>query len=437
MQRFSTHVAWTFGTRILMLLSGVGASVIVARLLGAEGLGALAVLNVTAAVALQLGSAGLPSANTYFIARDKASLASVCANALAFAVVAGCALALVVVALAKFYPALFGHLPVGLMTIAAVSIPFQLITLLGLNVFLGLNRIGHFNLLDAAAQGLLLVNALVALLLFGAGLHALVSLNTLASVLMSLLVVLLIAYRLKETSGQRFRPDAKLFKHMARYGLKFHVAVVAALLIFRADLLIVNHFRGATEAGVYAVASQVATMLMLLPGVIGTLLLPRVASMPDARGEMTMRVTRHTAFVMLFVCLAAAPASFALPLVYGAPFADASWQLLILLPGIYLVGIESVLVQHFSSLGLPVAIPLFWLITLSLNVALNLAFVPTFGARAAAAASSISYALIFILVATYFRARTGNSLSTTLFLRAGEMRELLAAARTRGGLASR
>jgi len=420
-----------------MLLSGVGASVIVAHMLGAEGLGALAVLNVTVAVALQLGSAGLPSANTYFIARDKSSVARVCANALVFALVAGCAFALVVVALARFYPALFGHVPVGLMTVAAVSIPFQLITLLGLNVFLGLNRIGHFNLLDAAAQALLLVNALVALVILGAGLRALVSLNTLVSVLMSLLIVWMIARLLKELRGQKFRPDAKLFRHMARYGLKFHVAVVAALLIFRADLLIVNHFRGATEAGVYAVATQVATMLMLLPGVIGTLLLPRVASAPDARGEMTMRVTRHTAFVMLFVCLAAVPASFALPFVYGAQFADASWQLLILLPGIYLVGIESVLVQHFSSLGLPVAIPLFWLATLCLNVALNLAFVPTYGARAAAVASSISYALIFILVATYFRARTGNSLSTTLFLRAGEMRELLATARARGRFASR
>ncbi|HEY0544375.1 MAG TPA: oligosaccharide flippase family protein [Pyrinomonadaceae bacterium] len=437
MPRFSTHVAWTFGTRVLMLLSGVGASVIVARWLGAEGLGALAVLNVTVAVALQLGSAGLPSANTYFIARDRSSIASVCANALAFALLAGGALALVVIASAKFYPALYGNIPVGLLTIAAASIPFQLITLLGLNVFLGLHRIVHFNLLDAAAQSLLLVNALVALVLFGAGLRTLVSLNTTASVLVGLLIVCLIARLLKELGGGRFRVDLELFKRMARYGIKFHIAVVAAMLIFRADLLIVNHFRGAKEAGVYSVASQVATMLMLLPGVIGTLLLPRVASTQDARGEMTMRVTRHTAFVMFFICLAAVPASFALPLVYGAPFADASWQLLILLPGIYLVGIESVLVQHFSSLGLPVAIPIFWLITLGINVALNLAFVPAFGARAAAAASSVSYALIFVLVTSYFRAKTGNKLSTTLLLRASELRELLMTARTRGRLASR
>jgi O-antigen/teichoic acid export membrane protein len=203
------------------------------------------------------------------------------------------------------------------------------------------------------------------------------------------------------------------------------------MLIFRADLLIVNHFRGATEAGVYAVASQVGMMLLLLPGVIGTLLFPRVASEQDARGEMTMRITRHTALLMLIMCLAAVPASFALPLVYGDSFADASWQLLILLPGIFLVSIESVLVQHFSSLGLPVAIPIFWLLTLAVNLGLNLTLVPSFGARAAAFASTVSYTLIFAFVIAYFRLKTGNRLATTLVLRPNEMRELFALAARR------
>ncbi len=429
-RRFSTHVAWTLGTRIMMLASALCASIVVARWLGAEGLGALAVLNVTVAVALQLGSAGLPSANTYFIARDKTRLASVWSNALLFAMLAGVTLALLVVGLAEVKPSLFGNVPIELIALAAATIPFQLITLLGLNVFLGLNRIAQFNSLDAAAQVLLLVNAVVALVIFSAGLRSLVALNVLASVVVCVVVVWMIARTVKETSGgRRLSPDAGLFKSMARYGIKFHIAVVAGMLIFRADLLIVNHFRGATEAGVYAVASQVASMLMLLPGVIGTLLLPRVASQPDARGEMTMRVTRHTAFVMFLICLAAVPASFVLPLVYGRDFTDATLLLLILLPGIFLVGIESVLVQHFSSLGLPVAIPIFWLITLVVNVAINLTFIPIYGARAAAVASSISYSLIFILVVIYFRAQTGNRLSTTLLLRGSEMRELLAMAR--------
>ena len=65
---------------------------------------------------------------------------------------------------------------------------------------------------------------------------------------------------------------------MLRYGVKFYVSIMAAALIFRADVLIVNRFRGAAEAGVYAVASQFSFLLLMLPGVIATLLFPRVAS---------------------------------------------------------------------------------------------------------------------------------------------------------------
>jgi O-antigen/teichoic acid export membrane protein len=250
---------------------------------------------------------------------------------------------------------------------------------------------------------------------------------------MGLVVVWMIARLLKVASDEkRIRTDVELFKRMVRYGIKFHVATVAGLLIIRADLLIVNHFRGAGEAGVYAVASQVGMMLMLLPSVISALLFPRIASEQDARGEFAMRATRHTAFVMLVICSIAVPAGFALPLIYGAPFTDLPMQLVILLPGIYLISIESVLVQHFSSLGLPVAIPIFWLVTLGVNVALNLTFVPTFGARAAAASSSLSYGLIFTLVAIYFRAKTGNSIAATFVLRGKEVRDLLAFVRMRG-----
>ena len=301
----------------------------------------------------QLGSAGAIG-QYYFIARDRKYLAPAWSNALIFAAIAGSALALCLTGLAALRPTLFGHVPFELVAIVAVSIPFPLVILLGLNIFLGLGSITSFNLLDTAAQSFTLVNAVAALVVFGAGLWALVSLNTGAGVLMGFVIALMIGRLIAmRTGGFSLRPDAQLFKRMARYGIKAHVSVVAAMLLFRADLLIVNHFRGAAEAGVYAVASQFAMMLMLLPGVVGTLLLPRAASERDASGQFTMRATRHTAFVMLLVCLAAAPASLLLPLLYGASFADASVQLLILLPGVYLVGVESVLVQHFNSTGLP------------------------------------------------------------------------------------
>ncbi|MFS8084764.1 MAG: oligosaccharide flippase family protein [Acidobacteriota bacterium] len=422
---FVSGVALTFGTRLLMLAGLVGSSVIVARWLGPEGLGTLAVLTVTVLLTLQIGSAGLPSANTYFIARDSHNLGTVWANSVVFALVGGSLLASGVVLLAEFRPALFGGVGRNLLIIATISIPFQLLTLLGLNVLLAMGRIGQLNLLDSLSAALALVNAVIVLIFMRAKLAMLVAFNTGAAVALGL-AMLFVAGRMLARQKERrpCQPDFRLLKRMLGYGIKFYISIMASVLIFRVDLLIVNHFRGAAEAGVYAVASQVSFLLMMLPGVIAMLLFPRVASEQDPRGEFAIQVTRHASFAMLIMCIAAALGSFVLPLIYGAPFADSTIQLLILLPGVFLVSIESVLVQHFTGTGLPAAIPAFWLLTLAINLGLNLTLVPVFGARGAAATSTLSYALIFGLVAIYFLLKTGRHPAETFLLRRSELRDL-------------
>jgi O-antigen/teichoic acid export membrane protein len=399
-------VAWTLATRLLMIVNSVAAGVIVAHWLGAQGVGELAVINVAVTTIVQLGSFGLPSSNTYFIAKDRAHFRTATINSFVFALLIGSLLAIVLAVLASFRASWFGFVPPQLIRIAAISIPFQLVTLIGLNILLAVGKVREFNLLDLAAQSFVLINAAVVLVLFGLRLDALVKWNTATSVLVSLVVAVLLVVTGRSVIESNWRADAALLRRMITYGVKFHISVLASAIIFRGDLLVVNHFRGPAEAGVYSVATQFSLMLMLLPSVIATLLFPRVTAEQDAHGETTSRVTRHTAFIMLLCCLAAVPVSFLLPLIYGAAFSDATVLLLILLPGVYLVGLESVLVQHFNALGLPRSIPVYWLVTLVINLVLVFGLVPRLGARGAAIASTISYALIFCLVAWHFRAST-------------------------------
>ncbi len=392
-----------------MIVNSVVAGVIVARWLGAQGVGQLAVINVAVTTIVQLGSFGLPSSNTYFIAKDLKHFHTATINSLLFALVIGSLLAVALSVAATLHPAWFSTLPPGLIHIASVSIPFQLLTLIGLNIFLAVGRIREFNLLDLVSQSFVLVNAFVVLMVLGLRLDALVKWNTATSGLVSVVVIGLLFGTGRRVIGSNWRADIVLLRRMITYGLKFHISVLAGAIIFRADLLVVNHFRGPAEAGVYSVATQFSLLLMLLPSVIATLLFPRVTAEQDARGETTSLVTRHTALIMLVCCLATVPVSFLLPLVYGPAFSDATTLLLILLPGVYLVGLESVLVQHFNALGLPRRIPVYWLVTLVINLVLVFGLVPRLGARGAAIASTLSYALIFCFVAWHFRASTERS----------------------------
>ena len=423
--RFSKNVATTFVTRIVMVSGGLATSIIVARWLGASGLGVLTVINVTVALAVQIGCAGIPSANTYFISRNRNDLPRAWTNSMVFALVAGVLILVALVVITRSRPSMFGVVPVSLITLAAFSIPFQLLTLIGLNVFLSVGQLNKFNLTDASTQLVLLLNAILALILLGFGLGALVALNTFTMMLTGSVIAVLVSALVRTVGAVSRRFDWEFFKRTLRYGIKFHICVVAGIVIIRADLLLVNHFRGSAEAGVYAVAGQMGNLLLLLPGTIATLLFPRVASDPDPRGDFTARVTRYTAFIMFLICLAAAAFSFALPLIYGSAFRPATLQLLILLPGVYLMAVESVMVQHFTGTGLPGVIPVFWAVCVLFSLTLNVILIPSYGATSAAVVSTLTYALIFVLVAIYFRLKTGNGFAAALLMQRDEMRELL------------
>ena len=196
-------------------------------------------------------------------------------------------------------------------------------------------------------------------------------------------------------------------------------------MILRGDLLIVNYSRGAEEAGVYAVATQASIFLHMIPNVISTILFPRTTEARDESGRLTCRVTRHSVFLMFLVCLASVPLAFVLPLLYGPAFSAVTTYFLVLLPGVFLLGIETIQVQHFTGLGLPRIIPAFWVGVMMVNFAMNIALVPRIGALGAAIASTISYALMFVLVAGYFRSRTGRSLAEAFVLGYDELRQFL------------
>ncbi|MFN0277985.1 MAG: oligosaccharide flippase family protein [Pyrinomonadaceae bacterium] len=421
--RFSRHVALTLGARLVIAGGSMLAGIIVARWLDAASVGIVASLNVMTLLTITFGSIGMPSALTFLVARDRPRMKAVMTNAVFFAAVVGIFLALGLIALTRLKPDIFGEIPTQLITIAAVTLPFHLLSLFCLAAFLGLGDIKRYNLFDLATQGFLFINPIVIVCLFGLGLLALVSANAITTAAISLLILPLL-FR-TEKNEYSFRFDARLMAEMLRFGSKFYLAMISSVIILRADLLLVNYFRSSAEAGVYAVASQVGTLLMMVPAVISTVLFPRVTEAGDASAEMTCRVTRHAALILLGVCLAVIPAAFLLPYLYGPAFADVPYLVLILLPGVYLFGMEIVQVQYFSGLGLPKAVPLFWFVAMAVNVILNLIFVPSYGAYAAAVVSTVSYSLMFALVAIYFKRQTGRSFSESFLISREELRNIL------------
>jgi O-antigen/teichoic acid export membrane protein len=422
--RFSRRVVLTMAARSGIAMCSLITGLIIAHTLGKNGLGVVATLAVVTLLAIQIAGLGLPSAITYVTARGEHSPRTVLMRSVLIALIAGTLAALIVIAAVWIRPALFGDVSVRLLTLTAIALPFQLMMSFSLALYLGLERIGAYNLLEVAIPTLVLGNAVVTLAVFDAGLDEFV----LAGVILSAGVAgVALVHLFRSTRGDAAErhADGSLLSVMFSSGARFFVAMAAVSIILRGDLLLVNYFRGSGEAGVYAVATQWATLMHMMPNVISTLLFPRVAGTRDESGKVTCRVTRNSVVLMLALCLVAAPAAFAIPLLYGAGFSSATAQFLILLPGVFLLGIETILVQHFSGQGLPVAIPMLWVIALVMSLGLNVAFVPSYGAIAAATVSSLTYGLMFLLVALLFRRETGRTFSETFVASWPEIRGLL------------
>lgn len=398
---------------------------LVARWLGPDGVGIYAVVTLTGNSLVQIVGAGLAAATVYFIARDRALLPTVAINGAVFASIAGSAVGIGICSVAYLKPEWFDNVPLSLMAVALVALPFQLWTLFGLNLFLTVGTVTKFNLLDSLAQSFVLLNALLIVVVLGFGLDSLVLLNTATSIFVSLLLGFLIWKRIRNQNGKnRLAPDQGLFRQMMRFGLKINVMNAALALVLRSDVLLVNYFRGQAEAGVYAIAGQCALVLVMFPNVVGTILFPNIAGQKGDLGDFTSKVTRHAAAFQLLLCTIAVPVAFILPFVYGESFSPATYQLLLLLPGAYFIGLQMILSQHLVGIGKISLLPFFWIFTLVLTVALNLWLIPNFGANGAAIVSTIGYLVIFLLTLFYFRKQTGQKLRDTLFLRAEDAQRL-------------
>jgi O-antigen/teichoic acid export membrane protein len=116
-----------------------------------------------------------------------------------------------------------------------------------------------------------------------------------------------------------------------------------------------------------------------------------------------LRVLRPAALLMGGMALGMlAFGHWAIVLLFGRAFERAYPALLLLLPGFACLALLSLLGQYFASRGFPLFLSGYWLLGFAANLSLNLLLIPRYGLMAAAASSSVTYALVFGLLLRRF-----------------------------------
>lgn len=401
---FAQKVAETFATRIFLIAINAVNTILIARLLGPDGRGQYAVAIAIAVIGAQVLSLGLQSANTYFVARDRNLLEQLTSNSL---VLAGTVTVLGIGAFGviSLVPAA-SPVPLGLTGLALVTVPPALLALNLRSLLLGIGEVRPYNLIDVVAgvSGMFMT---LALALTGAATPATLLLVAIAVAGISVGIAV---RGLRPHLAGLARPSATLLKRSSAYGFRIYLATGFGLLVLKADLLVVQFEDGTEASGLYSVASSIADMLWILPGVVGQILFPRLSAIADVRQRwrLTLRTTAGTliAFVPI-LAVTALVAPIMVEVMFGEAFQSAAGPLRILCAAILFYGTTAIFSQFLAARGLPWIVVVIWGGGFLLNLILNLILVPPMGIDGAALASLIAYAIVFacILAASVWFAR--------------------------------
>ena len=406
--RLRTDVLWTFGGKATTLLFGLLIVVAVARELGPSGQGLFAVAYSLTLMLAQLGGLGLTAANPYFTAREPGQRASIVANSLWLAAGLGVVLIAAGLALRAIAPDALEGLGWEPLLVTLAGVPGALAALFLQSVLLGESRMVAYNLIEAGHATVTLAALLVAFFAFDAGLTGALAVLTVGR------YAAVVAYVAVLAPG---RPDPQLARRMLTYGLRAYVAIVVSFLVIRLDLLLVNGYLGSVEAGLYSVAATIADGMFVLPMVVALNLFPRVAR--SESHEQSAEIFRSLAVLYGGLCLLTIPAAQAIPFVFGERFEESIGLYYWLLPGVYCLGLLTILAHHFAGRGYPKKAAGVWFVGLGVNVAINVAFLPGRGAWVASLASSIAYAVLLALYVWLFVREAGSW--STLRPRGGEI----------------
>jgi O-antigen/teichoic acid export membrane protein len=408
---FARQVLFTYLLRIVLIPLGVVNAVIIARWLGPASQGTFAAVGAYVATAGMLGSLGLAQASSRLVAAEPRLSSVLAANARITGAATGLVAVVALLGLRLALPEAFAGIPLPLLAVAGLALPFSLIGAHLQALLLGMRQVRANAVVESFDRIVYFLSSVTALVLFRGDVLWLLVALTIVAAFRALLCDRLLGL-------PWVRPDLGLLRRSGVVSLRAYAASLLAFLVLRSDLMLVQAYLGSASTGVYSIAVQFADLLLVLPVAIGALLFPRVAATPSSESAaFTAMVCRHGVLAVTAACAAAgATIAWVIPWMYGDAFAGAVLCLWILLPGVWCMAAQAILANDLAGRDYPAFLPWMWLVLLVVNVGLNLVLLPSMGIAGAALSSTIAYALSLVLVARHWLRRFPSIPGRRLFL---------------------
>ena len=374
-------VAGSLATGLVGQLVLIASGILVARALGVEGRGQLAVIVLVPSVLSQLGTLGVPIALTYFIARDPQGggtrLRSL--TPLISAQIVGLTIAQVGILLLLVRDdersAMLAAIPV---------MPALIAQQYGLAVLQGQQRFTLFNVLRVSPAALyaLALAALVAV--SRTDLVELVFAWTVANLIAGLALAAVAIDYARRPSGPS--PDNRVGDFL-RYGCSAILGSSSPAEILRFDQVVIAVSLSRTALGLYVVAVAFTNLPRFISQSVGMVAYPKIAAAKAAARELV-----HTYLVLVFivagivVVLLEVTVRWLIPWLFGSDFQGAVTTAQILLVAAFLLAVRRVYQDVAQGLGNPISSSVAELVDLSVALPLIAIAAPLWGIEGAAVA---------------------------------------------------
>jgi O-antigen/teichoic acid export membrane protein len=301
---------------------------------------------------------------------------------------------------------LYTLLIAGLLLSGMSGRAFAVVALLGLSAFVHALGIGHVFQAYERMSTIALISVASAVTATTVGLGALAVTHQLVWLAAVPVVVGVVTNIVLIRIGRRAfdlpfaLPSRAAAFELLRSGAPFLVAGIATQLIFSADAILIEIFRGAHELGIYAAGYAVPAQLLILTGPLMAAVYPRLSTHGAAGSHsLTAAIAGVLGFLMLPLALGGAAVSDQLVrLLYGPGFHRSAVILAIAMSLPAIGAFNSVLGQALAAKTRMHTVMRVALLTAAFNVALNLALLPTVGIVGAA----VAVAAAEVLTATSF-----------------------------------
>ena len=388
---FSVDTLGIFFASILTTLLSLPISILIARFLGPEGKGVLTILLLVVGQVGLVLTLGVEVALVHYGGRRPRDLGTLASASIGLGILLGLigmGSAITIFALISFEVIPARLLP--FLILMASTIPMVQTTLFLRSLIRVSGRIVEEGLLGMIGAVLNLA-AIGAVFMAGFHLKGVLIGLWLSTVLLTLLIFVLGVRWNLVTSRPIFSISA--WKPLVTYGVKLHVGSVFQTLNYRFDMYLVVFFLGSASVGLYSVAVAMGEWLWLIPGVLGASLMQRVATCSEEDvNRMVGVINRLTsAILVLGTLILALVGSGLIHLLYGEAFSASYLPLLLLLPGIWALGLWKNFMNDLSVRGYPTTKSYTSGVAVLLTVVLDIFLIPRWGIIGAAIASSIAY----------------------------------------------